>query len=114
MTDLPKLSWKRWRVPDPNPLQVFSIFLWEDYDSDAIDVTGSGYWVRLRPASEDESVVVRRTPRGGLHRAYCLLGEALPFAALAVRSADDGPDQLLSVLPRLLDPMAILRFAADL
>lgn len=113
MTDLPRLSWKRWRTPDPNPLQAFEIFLWEDYDSDWIDVTGSGYWIRLKPVGEGESVVVRRSPRGGLHRAYCPLAEALPFVAVALRSADESPDRLISYLPRLLDPMAMLRFAAD-
>lgn len=115
MTPAADLRWTRWRVDDVSFLPPFDVHTCVTHQDDsAVDVTGSGHFIRLRHdgVNDDRCVVIRRGPRGGLYRTNGSVTDVLPFVALAWQGADRAPDSLLRWLSNILDPVTALRFAA--
>jgi hypothetical protein len=115
MTAAAGLRWTRWRVDDVSFLPPFDLHTCTVHqDGSAVDVTGSGYFIRFRDDIDNDyrCVVIRRGPRGGLCRTNGSVTDVLPFVVLAWRGADRTPDPLLNWLSDVLDPVTALRFAA--
>lgn len=83
--------------------------------SNSVNVTGLGIWVRLNSASGQAfALVVQRRDDGSHWRSWCTLDQALPYIARILRAHPSGREKVLSDMSRLIGPLTVMRFSATI